>query len=313
MRIKREHLWSMEELAGELVARQNNDFDNLIIIDGNRGIGKSTLAYKILQAVARLRGEKFNPKEEIVFERQEVIKKLDNFGKYFRLLCDEMIAVGYKREFWNRDQIILIKMFNMYRDKCGIIIMCVPDFFSLDKDFLNLISLRISVRRRGFAVLHMPSTNEYDPDKWDIKKNIKIESKFKKDKPDYKKISTWIGYLQFGDLKVKQKEMYLKLKEKKRSQLKEIREAKGEDEMEREDTKEKERIDIIMKRILNKQVTREELFNLAQIFGYTYASFLGLLRKKLKEIRGFNAVLSNYLVENNNRGNKGEIKSRIKV
>jgi hypothetical protein len=82
--------------------------------------------------------------------------------------------------------------------------------------------MRISVIRRGLAIVHTPVKSIYSKDIWDTAHNEKIEREWLKgnsSKPKYSRLTTFRGFLKFPDLTEKQRTLYEKLKFEKRNQL----------------------------------------------------------------------------------------------
>ena len=114
--------WTEKELAELLKKRVENDFDNFIIISGRRGIGKSETADKIGYCT-----KPFNPKYQITFSRDELMKMMHNNNKTY-IIADEMINVAHSREFYNQQQIQLNKIINIYHYNHTTIVACLPNF-----------------------------------------------------------------------------------------------------------------------------------------------------------------------------------------
>ena len=214
-------VWTLSELAEMIKQRQANEYDVNIIIDGARGNGKSTLAYKLLTRIG-----KFNPKKDLFFTREDVMSAIMN-RKFSCIDADEMINSAYNRDFFSGDQKNFIKMMNMYRDNYNILIGSVPYFFDLDSQVRKLIKLRITIVKRGIAVLQMGKSTLYNNDPWETGVNKKIEeawaSKTKKGKllkPQYHKLTTYAGHLFYNKLSPQQEEIYKEIKARKRAELK---------------------------------------------------------------------------------------------
>jgi hypothetical protein len=175
----------------------------------------STSAVKL---ASKFRG--FNFEKNILFQRDEIMEFLDK-SKYSVMVADEMINVTYNRDFYSQEQKKLLKMINMYRDNCNILLACVPSFYDLDKQFRNLCKLRIDVIRRGLGVIHMPLQSMFMQDKWDTDNNAKIEKSFFNNRgefrPQYKRLTTFQGFLKLEQLTDRQKQVYKELKERKRN------------------------------------------------------------------------------------------------
>lgn len=213
--------WRLKDLREsiELMTSADVKFDCVCFIEGKRGSGKSTLAYKLL---AGLNIEhKFNPRRDIVYSREDTIKHFSTKinGAIF---ADEMINVAFKRDFYNTEQKDLLKAIDMYRDSRNVFIGCIPYFSDLDKKMRDVTKIRLSVVRRGLAIVQMQIKSLYTNDGWDIKNNQKIESKWSirgTKNPRYGQLTTARGLLYYGDLSPVQRELYDSIKREKRGHV----------------------------------------------------------------------------------------------
>ena len=214
-------IWSIKELTNVLRRRQLNKFDVNIGVSGKRGDGKSTLIFKILNSFKK---DGFNPKLHQVYAQKDVINLLAN--QIFSFCWDdEAINSGYKRDFQKEGQKNLVKIITNFRDNFNIYASALPFFYSLDKDLRELIFCHIHIIERGLAVILLPLADQiHSADPWDTANNIKIETKeyikMKKDpthKFSYQKLSTFAGYLYFGDMTEKQRTLYNAIKKEKRN------------------------------------------------------------------------------------------------
>lgn len=190
-----------------------NEFDYPLVIEGKRGIGKSSLAWKIAR---RIPG--FKPQRDIQYSREDLIKAIAKL-KYSAIWPDELINAGHNRDFFASEQNLLIKLINMYRDSCNLIMGCVPYFVDLDPQLRKLMKMRIHVIERGFAVVHLQIEGSFSKDPWLLKECEKIERTWKPGKPKYMQLPTCIGFLKFGDLSPKERALYKAIKAEKRNRL----------------------------------------------------------------------------------------------
>jgi hypothetical protein len=213
--------WSVSDIQEciEKMTSKEVKYDCVLAISGKRGTGKSTLGYKIL---AGLKIEKrFDPRRDIVYSREETIKHFANKINGC-IMADEMINVMYKRDFYQEDQKELLKAVDMYRDSRNVLVTILPLFSDLDIKFQKVVKLRIDVVRRGVALLHTQVPSIYNPDVWDIKNNMKLESKWAlkgTKNPKYGQLTTCRGIIRFGDLSPVQRDLYDKIKFEKRGHV----------------------------------------------------------------------------------------------
>lgn len=206
---------SLSKLCEAIETRINNKFDLIIFIEGKRGMGKSTFLYQLAKKLNNRGLIKFNPKEHLVYSREDSVRILARSERCF-LLNDEMINVAYNRDFYNQDQKELLKALNNYRDSCNVFGGCVPKFVDLDKQIQKLCEMRVIIKRRGLAEIHGQIRGVYIDDVWDTKNNQKKELHIK---GNYKKSRTFRFYVEFPDLKEKERKFYEKLKHERRNRI----------------------------------------------------------------------------------------------
>jgi len=197
----------------------NNKFDCIMFVEGNRGLGKSTFVYKLLKSLEI--PIPFKPKRDLVYTRTETLKHLAT-KKGGAIFSDEMINVAYNRDFYENEQKTLLKALNMYRDSCNVFVGCIPKFVELDKQIQRLCKIRITIVRRGVALLQTQNPSIYQSDSWDLKNNQRIESKWTLKgvkSPRYSQLTTMRALIRFGDLSPNQREEYEAIKQSKRGQV----------------------------------------------------------------------------------------------
>ena len=214
--------FSVKNIKEILEKRQKLEYPNIIFVSGlsETGVGKSTLIWKIAR-----RFSCFKPEKYMFYSRKDVMRVIEG-EQYKFIFDDEAIRSGYKRDFYEKDQKKLITMFNMYRDNFNIYFGSIPNFYSLDKPLRNLCTMHISILHRGTAIVHQPNKRMYTDDPWDVAYNVKLENSWmsiKKNKPNYTppyyKLTTFRGYLYWGDMQPREKEYYLRLKRQKRKEI----------------------------------------------------------------------------------------------
>jgi hypothetical protein len=211
--------FTIKDIVEIIEGRINNEFDCLLVIDGNRGLGKSTLAFKICPRLKL--GIPFVPTRDIIYDKDTALKHIATKKKGV-IFLDEAIGISYNRDFYTETQKQILKALNMYRDSGNLVIFCVPAFADLDVQLRELCSMRITILKRGIALVQKPRPSLYDKDKWSVKSNSVIEKKWgdtSTKNPKYSQLSTAIGILVFGDLTEQQKIIYKAIKQDKRNRL----------------------------------------------------------------------------------------------
>jgi len=297
--------WTIKDIVDILVSRQENEFDGNIAVSGDRGNGKSTLINKIFY-----RFKIFDPWKHQVYNGNDVIHllKSQTFG-----LCwdDEAINSGYKRNWQNKTQQELIKILTAYRDNYNIYASAIPNFFTLDKDLRDLYFIHLHIIERGIAVVHMPLQGRlYSQDRWDAKHNAKVEESWSKRmakdpnfKPAYHKLSTFRGYLFFGDVTEKQKKLYKQIKRDKRADA-------FLTEEEKNNNKEISFIDRVYNLMIEGKLSSEGIMQMCLLEGKKYSSINASLNRMLKD-RGESKTVKEFLQQPSNKGFHNKIQDEI--
>jgi len=267
-------VWTIKQLADNILKRQQNKYDCNIAVTGSTGDGKSTFAGKLL-----FRIDGFNPHKHMVFNRDDVIRLITK-NKFGIVWDDEAINSSYKRQFQNVGQQELIKTVAMYRSNFNLYLAVLPDFFSLDKDLRDLYAVHIFIIRRGLAVMFRRAYGKiFSDDKWNTKYNKKLEESWEVKKaksPNFKipyhKLKGFVAYIKFGDLTPNQRALIDKIKEQKRAES-----------FEKTDTKELPFIDKVYGQLTSGNLTKDGLSQICLMEGKKYSSIGITLNRKLKD------------------------------
>ena len=316
--MKKLNYWNLDKFSLMVARTLLNKFDCFIIIEGMRGLGKSTLAWHIgkkvnnifLRIVKETGGEEspyynhhlFKPSKQlkfpekykyIVYKRDDVINFFDKWHQ--TAIADEMINVAFNREFWSEDQKNLIKLINMNRDHCNLLIACVPQFQVLDNQIKNLCKIRITVSRRGLAVIQTPNRTIYNKDRWDTANNERIEREWLRKGtglPQYSRLNTFRAMMKFPALSLEEQKIYDKIKFLERNTIK--KDLGVDEEKEKKEDKKEDPLEKIYNRLINGQIRNAQVLDgFADAIGMTGNSLKNKLAKRLmKENRP--SILSSY-------------------
>ena len=216
--------WSMKKLVWMIVQILNNKFDCFIVIEGNRGLGKSTIAIHLARQVSRefkklgSKDYRFNWRHSLIYSKKETKQFLHKWKTIG--IADELVNVVFNRDFYNEEQKDIIKMLNMNRDHFNLFLACVPSFQTIDSQIKNLCKIKITIVRRGLAIIQTPNRTIYARDKWDQATNEKIERGWLQKgitRPHYSKLTTFRGLMTFPKLHPSAEEKYQKTKDDKRN------------------------------------------------------------------------------------------------
>lgn len=132
-----------------------NKLDNLIIVDGDEGYGKSNLAVGVGYYVAQTMGRSFSLKN-VFFDSEELTKfAVDNDEQV--IIWDEAALEGLAAEWRNKTQLRLIKLLMIARKKKHFWIFNIPKFFKL-AEYIAL--------DRSICLLHVYAKNEMKLGQW---------------------------------------------------------------------------------------------------------------------------------------------------
>lgn len=192
--------------------------DNIIIITGGRGSGKSTLGLKLLlgfsdegkvpftqklkdfedyfnqemnsykqdkkdQEKVRVNINKFVMEEGIVATRKGLHNACRNTRRGF-IQADEAVVSVARRNAMTKANKILHEILTINRKNFNTIVFCIPSIEDFDISILQYASHWLHIDRRGLAALLLPqSTGLFGRKRWDVDKMKKIVEKFVNDNP----------------------------------------------------------------------------------------------------------------------------------
>ena len=291
--------WSMIKMITMIVKILQNKFDCFIVIEGNRGLGKSTLAIHLARGVSRefkkmgSDNYRFNWKNTLVYTKKETKRFWHKWTATG--IADEMINVTFNRDFFSDEQKDIIKMINMNRDHCNLFIACVPQFQNLDTQIKQLCKIRITVVRRGLAIIQTPNQTIYVKDRWDTASNEKIERNWVAKgikNPHYTKLTTFRGVMRYPKLSAPAEAKYQDVKDTKRNLV-----AKEDMGITDEEEVAKDPVEIALGMLKDGKV-RNGVFldGYALAHGFTAENFKGKIRARLKK-EGVDNRIANYYWE----------------
>ena len=162
---------TISNLAKQIKIFLKNDWDYIIVISGDAGVGKSTLTVKL----GRLVDEKYNFERNNIYSRRELKDKLWNLPTKSFLNVDEAINIVYRRDFFQRKQKNLLKDLDVVRDRNLCFCFLIPSFWDLDSKILSSgrIKIWVHIDERGRGYIFRPDKNPFNPDPWNKKLNFK--------------------------------------------------------------------------------------------------------------------------------------------
>lgn len=120
-----------DRLVQHMHENVENNYDNLVVIYGQEGVGKSNLAVEL----CKLYDPTFTLEDRYIYDLLPFLQKLqadfhDNTGKAY--LLDEATNLASNRD-WNKEgNKHMIQLLEMFRSRGLTLIMCIPSFDRLD-------------------------------------------------------------------------------------------------------------------------------------------------------------------------------------
>lgn len=158
----------------------------------------------------------FDLTKDIAFEREEVIKWVNEHNNKEVVVVDEAVNVAYNRDFLNKEQKQLNKIMDMTRDRNLGIFLCLPNFKNCDVHIRHRAKIWVYVEKRGCALVFIAPKNPAKSDKWDLKL---LENLWSKGKDLSVTFPPFHSTLNFNKLPADVEKVYKKIKDEKRSKI----------------------------------------------------------------------------------------------
>lgn len=188
-----------------------NEYDNVIVVEGREGTGKSTLAVYLAKKI----NPDFNLEDDYIYSYEEMIDAVtddekDDRGRVF--LLDETSSIMNNRDAMTASSKNMVELLEMMRSRGWTLIMCIPSADRLDK-YLRDFRIRYLLRavEKSWSEVNTESSRGY------------YELMFKT-ADTYESFRT-VGYGKFDDMDPETKALYKKIKN--RSQKRKLDEIAG--------------------------------------------------------------------------------------
>lgn len=172
----------------DLCERVDNNFDAVLIIESGslKGTGKSTFSMLLEEEISEIKNFKFDIIEMTVFDptSEKIVERVKYKPRAYPVHIDEAGKVAYKRNWnkeWQKDLIIFI---NVCRKHGKIIPLNHPSFWGLDSDLRDIADYRVTILRRGLAIVRGKVANPEAKDKWIKDETEKLINEMVHDKMD---------------------------------------------------------------------------------------------------------------------------------
>ena len=222
---------TINDFANLIYKMLKSDRDVNLACGGFTGVGKSTFTAKLQKEYSRISGTHWDF-DRMTWDRSELMKWIDGEGEYKEgqlpeysaILADELFLLFFNRNWYDREQIDSISVFNMCRDRHLFIAGNVPNFWEIDPSFRERIRFYAYLPERGKAWIFEQEDNPFSKDPWNVNENQKL---FRRYKHPYK-CPNFLFEVHFDDFDATEKERYLEIRNKKRVKAIDDRKARQE-------------------------------------------------------------------------------------
>lgn len=165
--------------------RADSDADNLVIIAGYSGSGKSVFSANLMFEINKASEE--DVKKRLKLIKNNIIYQPKNFTLFDSkvrklkdksvIQIDEFIEIAYRRNALKKINRKFNILMNQIRDRNMTTLGLIPNFLDCDKSVLDFrAEMLIIVVKRGYAMVFLPDKNVWakGEDRWKIKQNFKM-------------------------------------------------------------------------------------------------------------------------------------------
>lgn len=209
-------LYKIKDFAKLTKDLHRADWDNVVMIVGDTGVGKSVFMIHFGKAL----DPTFNVVRNLPYVRSELNEMIEKLPDESYIGVDEAVGLFYSRDFHDTEQNALLKKLDRSRDRRMTVALLIPDFFMLDKAirhgrgrFLIWIDQRIGHGKDGVAHAYIfeKENNLFNPDRWNLKLNARLMRS-----GQIHKSPNYIGEIEYGQLDEKEYRLYKEVKALKR-------------------------------------------------------------------------------------------------
>lgn len=194
-----------------LLERRANEKDNVVLVTGARGDGKSTFVGKIL-----FQFEDFDPYESMVYTKEKMFDLVKQKNGY--IWADEAVVNAARGNVMTRANKMLHEIVTINRDNYNTLFFCLPFAEDFDAKILQYVSMWVHIDSRGLGVVMLPSNKGiFGKKNWDLIQMKKIFEEFQKENQNTNHAPYWIypnfrGYVRFGKMTKEQEKIVKEIK-----------------------------------------------------------------------------------------------------
>lgn len=149
------------EFVKYLMYRNVANFDSMVLLTSEKGLGKSSAALMIAKEWCKLLGTRFIPEKHIAYSNEQVMAAINTLPKFSPLICDESIRFAMASEWAVKSNRQLRKRLGEIRTKHFLFIMCFPlKVYKIEKNYLeSYVSFWVEILARGTGAIFVKDKN----------------------------------------------------------------------------------------------------------------------------------------------------------
>ena len=223
---KKELFGVRTKLIPEMITRTlKQDFDHVVLIVGDEGMGKSTLAILLADLIIKTRNKNFNKNDKLIIQDTIFYDLQDLEDNIFdksssgdvKIIDEGAITGGYKRQAMSKNNKSLNETLFTCRSRNQILLFLIPDINSADSGLLRRATSVIRVVARGHAWVYNEKEKRFMIG-WDKKyKRYRFKRRPYLHLEKYRDVQTILGESIWNDY-VKHKEDSLRDRHKPKQQ-----------------------------------------------------------------------------------------------
>ena len=123
----------LDVFISELRKRIKNEQQNVVIIDGDTGAGKSTLGIQICYGLAKQLKVDFTLEKDYIYSLEDLWRKLQDPNASPINFMDEGALILSSKNSMSKESKDIVNLFNTMRSRGWSTIICVPNYKQIDK------------------------------------------------------------------------------------------------------------------------------------------------------------------------------------
>lgn len=137
------------------------NFDTMILLSGDKGVGKSSFAIMLAREWCSLLGISFSSKHHMAYSNSQVMERVGNLNRFSPLICDEAVNFASAAEWAKLENRELRKKIAQVRTRHLFFILCWPmKVNKIEKSYLDsFVNYWIHIMRRGVGAIFVKDIN----------------------------------------------------------------------------------------------------------------------------------------------------------